>query len=99
MIPDWQVHVIMLGSYIDYKGPAAAAAQLDWLKADLAKVDRRRTPWLVGMLHAPWYNSNKAHQKEHEESELRDAMESMLYEARMDVMFAGTQCGGGTGLV
>jgi len=83
------VHVIMLGSYIDFTGSDAASAQLAWLKADLAKVDRSRTPWLVGVLHAPWYNSNHAHQKEKEEKELRDAMESLLYEARMDFMFAG----------
>tara|TARA_B110001452_G_scaffold194912_1_gene164899 strand:+ start:908 stop:2230 length:1323 start_codon:yes stop_codon:yes gene_type:complete len=83
------VHVVMLGSYIDYDGDDAAAAQLAWLKADLATVDRSRTPWLVGVLHAPWYNSNTAHQKEKEEAELRDAMESLLYDARMDFMFAG----------
>ena len=83
------VHVIMLGSYIDFEGVGAASAQLAWLKADLASVDRSRTPWLVGVLHAPWYNSNTAHQKEHEEKELRDAMEALLYEARMDLMFAG----------
>ena len=104
------VHVVMLGSYIDYVaraqpncfspihyrrlcvrrwGDNAAAAQLAWLKADLAKVNRTRTPWLVGVLHAPWYNSNTAHQEEHEEAELRDAMESLMYDARMDLMFAG----------
>ena len=79
----------MLGSYIDFEGTDAMAAQLAWLKADLAKVDRSRTPWLVGVLHAPWYNSNMAHQKEHEEAELRDAMEELLYDAQMDLMFAG----------
>ena len=48
------VHVVMLGSYIDYEGDGANATQIAWLKADLAKLDRRRTPWLVGVLHAPW---------------------------------------------
>jgi len=84
------MHVIMLGSYVDDVPAAdAMAAQLAWLKADLATVNRSRTPWLVGVLHAPWYNSNTAHQHEKEESELRDAMEAMLYEARLDLMFAG----------
>lgn len=28
--------------------------QIDWLKADLASVDRKKTPWLVVGLHRPW---------------------------------------------
>lgn len=84
------VHVIMLGSYInDVPTADAMAKQLAWLKADLASIDRAQTPWLVGALHAPWYNSNTAHQMEKEERDMRDAMEQALYDARMDVMFAG----------
>uniref|UniRef100_A0A7S2DQR4 Acid phosphatase n=1 Tax=Haptolina brevifila TaxID=156173 RepID=A0A7S2DQR4_9EUKA len=85
------VHILMLGSYVMDEVPDvdAMAAQLKWLKADLATVDRSRTPWLVGVLHAPWYNSNFVHQHEKEEYELLKAMEQMLYDARLDVMFAG----------
>jgi predicted phosphohydrolase len=57
------------------------------LKRDLAGVDRRRTPWLLALLHAPWYNTNEAHQDEGES--MRAAMERLLYEARVDVVFAG----------
>lgn len=28
--------------------------QVDWLKADLATVDRQKTPWVVVGLHRPW---------------------------------------------
>lgn len=28
--------------------------QVDWLKADLAAVDRQKTPWVVVGLHRPW---------------------------------------------
>ncbi|KAF0896503.1 hypothetical protein E2562_024361 [Oryza meyeriana var. granulata] len=77
-------HVVMLGSYTDY---GEGSEQRAWLERDLAGVDRRRTPWLVALLHAPWYNTNEAHQGEGER--MRRAMESLLYEARVDVVFAG----------
>lgn len=78
------VHVVMLGSYTDFD---AGSDQFQWLQADLNKVDRRRTPWLVVLLHAPWYNTNTAHKGEGES--MRKAMEELLYRARVDVVFAG----------
>jgi acid phosphatase type 7 len=78
------VHVAMLGSYAGFD---ASSDQYAWLAADLARVDRRATPWLVVLLHAPWYNTNAAHQGEGEA--MRKAMERMLYEARVDVVLAG----------
>ncbi|PSR98505.1 Purple acid phosphatase [Actinidia chinensis var. chinensis] len=80
------VHVIMLGSYTDF---GASSAQYNWLKVDLGKVDRKRTPWLVVLVHAPWYNSNTAHQGEYESVDMKDAMEKLLYGAHVDVVFAG----------
>ena len=38
-----------------YCSTAAGSLQLAWLEKELAAVDRRRTPWLVVMMHAPWY--------------------------------------------
>jgi hypothetical protein len=75
------VHIIMLGSYADYE------AQHDWLQGDLARIDRGRTSFVVALVHAPWYNSNKAHQGEGDD--MRDAMEALLYGARVDAVFAG----------
>ena len=80
------VHVIMLGSYTDF-GPDSA--QYKWLEADLRKVDRKKTPWIVVVIHAPWYNSNTAHQDESESNDMKAAMEGLLYRARVDVVFAG----------
>ena len=80
------VHVIMLGSYTNF---GASSAQYNWLKVDLGKVDRKRTPWLVVLVHAPWYNSNTAHQGEYESVDMKDAMEKLLYGAHVDVVFAG----------
>lgn len=77
-------HIVMLGSYTDF---GSGSEQYRWLEADLAMVDRQRTPWVLVLLHAPWYNTNLAHQGEGES--MREAMEELLYRARVDVVFAG----------
>ncbi|GFP97074.1 probable purple acid phosphatase 20 [Phtheirospermum japonicum] len=79
-------HVIMLGSYAAF---APDSPQYRWLKADLRKVDRKRTPWLLVVVHAPWYNSNVAHQAEYAAQGMRSVMEDVIYGARVDVVFAG----------
>ncbi|XP_050226515.1 probable purple acid phosphatase 20 [Mercurialis annua] len=80
------VHVIMLGSYTEFD---PLSAQYKWLQADLGMVDRSKTPWIVVLLHAPWYNSNTAHQGEAESIYMKKYMEGLLYRARVDVVFTG----------
>ncbi|KAM0065732.1 putative Acid phosphatase [Helianthus debilis subsp. tardiflorus] len=80
-----KVHVIMLGSYADF-GPGSD--QFKWIEHDLSKVNRTTTPWLVVVVHAPWYNSNFAHQGEKESVGMRKSMEELLYNARVDIVFA-----------
>ncbi|XP_061357708.1 purple acid phosphatase 18-like isoform X1 [Gastrolobium bilobum] len=77
-------HIIMLGSYADYD---EYSEQYKWLKADLSKVDRKRTPWLLVLFHVPWYNSNTAHQGEGDD--MMAAMEPLLYAASVDLVIAG----------
>lgn len=77
-------HVIMLGSYTHFD---VASDQYNWLRADLASVDRKITPWVIVIVHAPWYNTNAAHQGEGED--MRRSMEEVLCRARVDVVFAG----------
>ncbi|XP_077253945.1 purple acid phosphatase 18-like [Tasmannia lanceolata] len=78
------VHIVMLGSYADYD---KYSDQYSWLKADLSKVDRQRTPWLLVLFHVPWYNSNKAHHGEG--NYMMAAMEPLLYAAGVDIVLAG----------
>ncbi|KAM1256354.1 hypothetical protein ACFX1Q_030492 [Malus domestica] len=78
------VHAIMLGSYTDND---EYSDQYRWLKADLSKVDRQKTPWLLVLFHVPWYNSNKAHQGEGDS--MMAVMEPLLYAASADIVFAG----------
>ena len=80
------VHVIMLGSYTDFD---SYSPQYKWLQNDLQTVNKRTTPWIVVLIHAPWYNSNTAHQGEPESINMKVAMEDLLYQARVDVVFEG----------
>ncbi|XP_044473707.1 purple acid phosphatase 18-like isoform X2 [Mangifera indica] len=77
-------HVIMLGSYTDYD---IFSDQYNWLKDDLSKVDRDKTPWLLVLFHAPWYNSNEAHQGEGDKMMM--VMEPLLHAASVDIVLAG----------
>ena len=78
------VHIVMLGSYTDY---GEDSDQYQWLQADLSRVDRVRTPWLIVVFHTPWYNSYTAHQGEGDD--MMAAMEPLLYGAKVDIVFAG----------
>lgn len=61
------VHYTILDTETDFPGapdigyPAgpfgAEGAQVAWLQADLAAVNRTITPWIIVALHRPWYSS------------------------------------------
>ena len=42
------MHVVMLGCYVKY---LRDSKQAEWLRRDLASVDRERTPWLIVGMH------------------------------------------------
>lgn len=50
-------------------------------------MDRKKTPWLLVLLHVPWYNSNEAHQGEGDG--MMAVMEPLLYTASVDLVLAG----------
>ena len=77
-------HWIMLSNYHTFD---SSSAQYAWLKADLASIDRTATPWVFVNTHAPWYNTNTAHQGDGEAQ--RKALEKMLYTAGVDAFFLG----------
>ena len=79
-------HVVALNSYDNFVNGGDAIMRT-WLEADLAAVDRRRTPWVLVMVHAPFYNSNGAH---HGEAELmRQAYEPIFFDFGVDVVLSG----------
>ena len=78
-------HVVMLCSYAAFD---ASSAQYKWLQRDLKGVDRAKTPWLLVVLHTPWYTSN-AHHPMSEGSEMRVAMEPLLLASGVDLVING----------
>ena len=78
------VHWITLSNYHDF---TVGSAQYKWLQADLAAIDRSVTPWVLVQSHAPWLNTNSAHQGDGEAQ--RKALEPLLYAAGVDAVFAG----------
>lgn len=44
-------HIVTLSSFFP-AGFGANSAQTKWLDADLAAIDRSKTPWLIVVLHA-----------------------------------------------
>jgi hypothetical protein len=76
----------MLCSYCPYH---SGSPQYEWLVKDLQKVDRTLTPWVIAVLHSPWYNSNKAHHNEGEEVGMRAAMERIFFNSKVDLVLAG----------
>ncbi|KAL6876448.1 hypothetical protein ACP4OV_013020 [Aristida adscensionis] len=79
-------HVVVLSTYSNF---TAGSSQWAWLKAELRRVDRSTTPWLIVLMHKPWYNSNKAHQGDEEGGGMREQFERWLLEARADLVLAG----------
>lgn len=63
----------------------AAYQQVQWLAADLAAVDRTKTPWIIAMSHRPMYSSGvSSYQKN-----LRTAFEGLLLKYGVDVYLSG----------
>ncbi|KAI5068227.1 hypothetical protein GOP47_0016572 [Adiantum capillus-veneris] len=77
-------HIIILSSYSAY---GKYTPQYRWLERELANVDRTRTPWLIVLMHSPWYNSNGYHYMEGES--MRVQFEAWFTSAKVDIVFAG----------
>ncbi|CAJ1956961.1 unnamed protein product [Sphenostylis stenocarpa] len=77
-------HIIVLASYSAY---GKYTPQYEWLEAELTKVDRSKTPWLIVLVHSPWYNSYNYHYMEGES--MRVMFEPWFVKYKVDVVFAG----------
>jgi len=89
------MHVVFLAGYCQEMRNWAAAnpclapgsAQMVWLAADLAKVNRQATPWVIVLIHQPFYNSNNAHSMAVEGAPVRAALEDAIQGA--DLIMTG----------
>ena len=58
-----------------------------WLKQELLKVDRTKTPWLIIIMHVSFYNSNSVHYLEGEA--MCNVFEAWFVEYKVDIVFSG----------
>ncbi|GAA0184323.1 phosphatase [Lithospermum erythrorhizon] len=77
-------YIIVLASYSAY---GKYTPQFKWLEAEFPKVNRTETPWLIVLMHAPWYNSNTYHYMEGET--MRVMYEPWFVKYKVDMVFAG----------
>ncbi|XP_073151308.1 purple acid phosphatase 2-like [Henckelia pumila] len=77
-------YIIVLSSYSAY---GKYTPQYKWLESELPKVNRSETPWLIVMMHSPWYNSYNYHFLEGET--MRVMYEAWFVKYKVDVVFAG----------
>ncbi len=65
-------------------GPFALMnAQANWLTADLAAVDRTKTPWVVVAGHRPWYSSGSIC------TACQEAFEDVIVQNDVDLVLSG----------
>ncbi|KAJ3696101.1 hypothetical protein LUZ60_001478 [Juncus effusus] len=77
-------YIIVLAAYSAY---GKYTPQYNWLEAELPKVNRSETPWLIVMVHSPLYNSYNYHFMEGES--MRVMFESWFVQYKVDVVFSG----------
>lgn len=91
MYYSWDVpgtaHFIALTSYIPNDTFTTNTSQYKWLEANLAKVDRKQTPWLIVYFHAPFVSSYEASFKQVEC--MRLTYEPLLYKYGADLVLNG----------
>ncbi|XP_065868055.1 purple acid phosphatase 2 [Euphorbia lathyris] len=77
-------YIIVLSSYSAY---GKYTPQYKWLEEEFPKVNRSETPWLIVLMHSPWYNSYNYHYMEGET--MRVMYEAWFVKYKVDVVFAG----------
>ncbi|CAL1355753.1 unnamed protein product [Linum trigynum] len=77
-------YIIVLSSYSAY---GKYTPQYKWLEEELPKVNRTVTPWLIVIMHSPFYHSYGHHYMEGET--MRVMYEQWFVQYKVDAVFAG----------
>jgi Calcineurin-like phosphoesterase len=80
------VHLIFLNPYSPSN---VTSPQYQFLVSDLQKVNRKVTPWVIVVMHSPWYNSNRVHYLEWQTVDMRQNLEDIFYQYKVNVVFSG----------
>jgi len=79
-------HIIFLNPYSTTNPDSV---QYKWLEDDLKSVNRKVTPWVIVVMHCPWYSSNVDHYGEQQTVLMRDYMEDLFYKYRVNIALMG----------
>lgn len=79
--------ILSISSYTFGENYTESDAQYQWLKAELAAVDRKKTPWVVVVNHVSWYSSALLHA--YEGSCMLALYEPLFRQFGVDVVFSG----------
>ena len=85
---DWgNLHVAMMDAEHDWQ---IGSNQYSWLEADLAAVDRSKTPWLVVTSHRPVYTTPECEQKTHVISKImQENLDPLFEKYQVNLVLAG----------
>jgi Calcineurin-like phosphoesterase len=79
-------HIIYLNPYSPSN---ATSPQYQFLLSDLSRVNRKLTPWVIVVMHCPWYNSNRVHYLEWQSIDMRGNLEDIFHTYKVNVVFSG----------
>lgn len=79
-------HIIYLNPYTNTN---PASLQYNWLQNNLAAINRTITPWIIVVMHCPWYSSNINHYADSQTILMRESMEQLFYQYKVNIIFNG----------
>ena len=79
-------HIIYLNPYTN---SSITSFQYKWLLDNLREIDRKATPWIIVVMHCPWYSSNTNHYADPQTVQMRESMEELFYKYNVNLVFNG----------
>jgi len=79
-------HIIYLNPYTNTN---PTSLQYNWLQNNLESVDRSVSPWIIVVMHCPWYSSNMNHYADSQTVLMREYMEDLFYKYNVNIVFNG----------
>jgi len=81
-----QVRVLFLNSYTSSQ---PGSRQYRWVHSELRNIDRAKEPWLVVIMHCPFYNTFASHRHEKQEIQMRESLEPLFVRYSVNIVVAG----------
>jgi len=78
-------HVIV-NAYADM---SPGTSQYEWLQAELASIDRQKTPWVLLTMHPPIYNTFDSHHKDPQIFAAREHLEPLFVQYNVNLVLTG----------